>query len=42
MKNYLDFEKGLAEIEGKATELRALAARNEDMNVGDEAVALDR
>jgi acetyl-CoA carboxylase carboxyl transferase subunit alpha len=42
MKNYLDFEKGLAEIEGKATELRALAARDEDMNVGEEAAALDR
>jgi acetyl-CoA carboxylase carboxyl transferase subunit alpha len=42
MQNYLDFERPLAEIEGKAEELRALAARNKEMNVGDEAAALDR
>jgi acetyl-CoA carboxylase carboxyl transferase subunit alpha len=42
MQNYLDFEKPLAEIEGKAEELRALAARNKEMNVGEEAAALDR
>ena len=41
MQNYLDFEKGLAEIEGKAEELRALARKN-GMNVEDEAAALDR
>jgi acetyl-CoA carboxylase carboxyl transferase subunit alpha len=38
---YLDFEKGLAELEGKAAELRALAAKNPEMNVGDEATKLD-
>ncbi|SIT86993.1 acetyl-CoA carboxylase carboxyltransferase subunit alpha [Pontibaca methylaminivorans] len=41
MTHYLDFEKPLAEIEGKAEELRALARRNEGMNVEDEAAALD-
>ena len=41
MNNYLDFEKPLAEIEGKAEELRALARANEEMDVEDEAKALD-
>ncbi len=41
MQNYLEFEKPLAEIEGKAEELRALARQNEDMDVTDEATALD-
>ncbi len=41
MNNYLDFEKPLAEIEGKAEELRALARQNEDMDVEKEAAALD-
>jgi acetyl-CoA carboxylase carboxyl transferase subunit alpha len=40
--NYLDFEKPLAEIEGKAEELRALARQNEGMDVEKEAVALDK
>ena len=40
--NYLDFEKPLAEIEGKAEELRALARQNEKMDVEKEAAALDR
>ncbi|AMY67443.1 acetyl-CoA carboxylase carboxyltransferase subunit alpha [Frigidibacter mobilis] len=40
--NYLEFEKPLAEIEGKAEELRALARKNEEMDVEKEAVALDR
>ncbi|PPB82132.1 acetyl-CoA carboxylase carboxyltransferase subunit alpha [Albidovulum inexpectatum] len=40
--NYLDFEKPLAEIEGKAEELRALARKNEGMDVSKEAEALDR
>ncbi len=39
--NYLDFEKPLAEIEGKAEELRALARMNEEMGVEKEAAALD-
>src|SRR6056297_837591 len=43
MTNYLDFEKPLAEIEGKAEELRALARSSEDkMDVEEEAGALDR
>ncbi len=41
MQNYLDFEKGLAEIEGKAEELRALARKTPEMDVADEAAALD-
>ncbi len=42
MTHYLDFEKPLAEIEGKAEELRALARTNDEMDVEDEADALDR
>ncbi|WP_120499709.1 acetyl-CoA carboxylase carboxyltransferase subunit alpha [Roseovarius sp. EL26] len=42
MTNYLDFEKPLAEIEGKAEELRAMARANDEMNVEDEAGALDK
>ncbi len=41
MRNYLDFEKGLAELEGKAAELRAMAARNPETDVADEAAKLD-
>ena len=33
MTNYLEFEKPLAEIEGKAEELRALARVNKEMDV---------
>ncbi len=40
--NYLEFEKPLAEIEGKAEELRAMARKSEGMNVEKEAVALDK
>ncbi len=42
MTNYLDFEKPLAEIEGKAEELRAMARANEEMDVDAEAGALDK
>ncbi|SCM69021.1 acetyl-CoA carboxylase carboxyltransferase subunit alpha [Donghicola eburneus] len=42
MTHYLDFEKPLAEIEGKAEELRAIARQSEEMDVEDEAKALDR
>lgn len=42
MTNYLDFEKPLAEIEGKAEELRAMARASEDMDVEEEASALDK
>ena len=41
MTQYMDFEKPLAEIEGKAEELRAMARANEDMDVTQEASALD-
>ncbi|WVX47231.1 Acetyl-coenzyme A carboxylase carboxyl transferase subunit alpha [Roseobacter fucihabitans] len=37
----MDFEKPLAEIEGKAEELRALARASDEMDVTDEAAALD-
>ena len=40
--NYLEFEKPLAEIEGKAEELRAMARTNSGMDVSKEADALDR
>ncbi|MCY1128686.1 acetyl-CoA carboxylase carboxyltransferase subunit alpha [Frigidibacter sp. RF13] len=40
--NYLEFEKPLAEIEGKAEELRALARKSDGMNVDKEAAALDK
>lgn len=43
MAHYLDFEKPLAEIEGKAEELRAIARQSDDpMDVEEEAGALDR
>ena len=40
--NYLEFEKPLAEIEGKAEELRALGRANKEMDVEKEAAALDK
>ncbi|PRY74793.1 acetyl-CoA carboxylase carboxyl transferase subunit alpha [Yoonia maritima] len=42
MTQYLDFEKPLAEIEGKAEELRAMARDNPEMDVEKEATALDK
>ncbi|MDR9428790.1 MAG: acetyl-CoA carboxylase carboxyltransferase subunit alpha [Salibaculum sp.] len=42
MTNYLDFEKPLAEIEGKAAELRAMARANTEMDIEAEAKALDK
>ena len=42
MANYLEFEKPLAEIESKAEELRAMARASEEMDVEDEAAALDK
>jgi acetyl-CoA carboxylase carboxyl transferase subunit alpha len=42
MTHYLDFEKPLADIEGKAEELRAMALSNEEMDIEKEAAALDR
>ena len=41
MTQYLDFEKPLAEIEGKAEELRAMARENGEMDITAEAKALD-
>jgi acetyl-CoA carboxylase carboxyl transferase subunit alpha len=41
MTQYMDFEKPLAEIEGKAEELRAMARGDSKMDVKDEAAALD-
>ena len=40
--NYLEFEKPLAEIEGKAEELRAMARANPGMDVEKEATGLDK
>ncbi len=42
MQSYLEFEKSLAEIEGKAEELRAMGRANSEMNVEKEAAALDK
>ncbi|QUJ75872.1 acetyl-CoA carboxylase carboxyltransferase subunit alpha [Sulfitobacter albidus] len=41
MTQYLDFEKPLAEIEGKAEELRAMAKRDPDTDVSEQAAQLD-
>ncbi|EAQ03059.1 acetyl-CoA carboxylase alpha subunit [Pseudooceanicola batsensis HTCC2597] len=41
VSSYLDFEKPLAEIEGKARELRAMAQQTEGMDIESEAAALD-
>jgi acetyl-CoA carboxylase carboxyl transferase subunit alpha len=41
MTQYLDFERPLAEIEGKAEELRAMGRANAGMDVAKEATALD-
>ena len=42
MQTYLDFEKGLAELQGKAEELRAMARQDPGMKTGTEAGQLDR
>ena len=42
MQSYLEFEKPLAEIEGKAEELRAMGRANSEMDVEKEAKALDK
>ena len=41
MQQYLDFEKGLAELQGKAEELRALARQDPNMDVSAEADQLE-
>jgi acetyl-CoA carboxylase carboxyl transferase subunit alpha len=42
MQTYLDFEKGLAELQGKAEELRAMARQDPGMKTGTEADQLDQ
>ena len=42
MQNFLDFEKGLAELQGKAEELRALARQDPNLDVAVEADGLER
>ena len=42
MTHYLDFEKPLADIEGHAEELRAMAASDDTRDLAEEAEALDR
>jgi len=42
MTHYLEFEKPLAEIEGKAEELRARGRASEEMDAEKEALALDK
>jgi acetyl-CoA carboxylase carboxyl transferase subunit alpha len=42
MQTYLDFEKGLSELQGKAEELRAMARADPSMKTGTEADQLDR
>jgi acetyl-CoA carboxylase carboxyl transferase subunit alpha len=41
MRSYLDFEKPVADLEGKVQELRALAAQGEAVDVGDEIARLE-
>ena len=42
MTQYLEFEKPLSEIEGKAEELRAMARENPESKVEKEAETLDQ
>lgn len=41
MRTYLDFEKPIAELEGKVVELRQLAAEDPTMNISDEVAKLE-
>ncbi len=41
MQNYLDFEKGVAELQGKAEELRALARQDPELEIGEEVARLE-
>jgi len=41
MRNYLDFEKPIAELEAKVEELRALSARGDAVGIGDELTRLE-
>jgi len=42
MQTYLDFEKGLAELQGKAEELRAMARQDPSIKTGTEADQLEK
>ena len=42
MYNYLDFEKPVADLEGKIIELKKLAENGESVDVGDEIVRLEK
>jgi acetyl-CoA carboxylase carboxyl transferase subunit alpha len=42
MPSYLDFEAPVAELEGKIAELRALAASDPSMSIGDEVKGLEK
>ncbi|HET7410580.1 MAG TPA: acetyl-CoA carboxylase carboxyltransferase subunit alpha [Paracoccaceae bacterium] len=42
MQNFLDFEKGLAELQGKATELRAMAGADPNLDMSAEADQLEK
>jgi acetyl-CoA carboxylase carboxyl transferase subunit alpha len=42
MQNFLDFEKGLAELQGKAEELRALARQDPTLDIAADADLLER
>jgi acetyl-CoA carboxylase carboxyl transferase subunit alpha len=42
MYNYLDFEKPVADLEGKILELKKLAENGESIDVGDEIVRLEK
>ena len=41
MPAYLEFEKELAEIESKSTELRSISERNSNLDTNQEASLLD-
>jgi acetyl-CoA carboxylase carboxyl transferase subunit alpha len=41
MQSYLDFEKGLAELQGKAAELRSMAAQDPSLDIDEEAARLE-
>lgn len=41
MRTYLDFEKPIAELEGKVEELRQLAAEDETVDIADEVLRLE-
>src|SRR5690606_27280464 len=42
MQSYLDFEKPVAELEGKIAELKSLAQTDEAVSIGDEVVRLQQ